>query len=194
MDERTRGNADEGSREKHRHRGKFTEGLLDNELIIRTLALAPGQAVLDAGCGNGYMAKLFSREVEGEGRVFALDPDAQAIDILAEETRGGNITAVRGDITRPTPIEAASLDLIYLSTVIHAFSNEKIRGFREETLRILKPGARLAVVEIEKKPTNFGPPMNLRFSPQELARALDLPVLETVRAGQHFYLELFSRP
>jgi ubiquinone/menaquinone biosynthesis C-methylase UbiE len=39
---------------------KFSEGLLDTRKIIDTLEIGLGQIILDAGCGNGYMAKKFS--------------------------------------------------------------------------------------------------------------------------------------
>jgi tRNA A58 N-methylase Trm61 len=57
------------------HRKKFTEGLLDHELILKALNIRPGQTILDAGCGNGYMSKLFSNEVTQCGIVYALEQD-----------------------------------------------------------------------------------------------------------------------
>ncbi|WP_394708059.1 hypothetical protein [uncultured Desulfosarcina sp.] len=47
---------------------KFTEGLLDIDLIINALEIKPGQTIIDAGCGNGYMTKIFSQTVSTTGR------------------------------------------------------------------------------------------------------------------------------
>lgn len=171
--------------------GKFSQGLLNNELILASLNIKPGQTVLDAGCGNGYMSKLFARAVGPSGKVYALDPDPHFIKTLREETRGSNIETIVGDTTRPTPLQDASLDLMYLSTVFHMFSQAQIQGFVQEAERLLKPGALLAIVEIEKKETPFGPPLHLRWSPAELKEVIPLAPAGTIQAGEHFYMQLF---
>jgi ubiquinone/menaquinone biosynthesis C-methylase UbiE len=176
----------------HPHRGKFTEGLLDIGLIVNALNIEPGQTVLDAGCGNGYMSKVFSKAVGPSGKVYALDPDTYFIAVLKKETQDTNIEAMEEDITRPTPLDASSVDLIYLSTVIHAFSQQQIRGVIREVKRLLKPGALLAIVEIEKKETPFGPPLNLRYSPEDLMRIVPMVPLKTVPVGEHFYMQIFQ--
>ena len=177
----------------HHHRGKSSESFLDKDIILRELNILPGQTVLDAGCGNGYMSKEFSRILLNTDKVFALDPDREAIDALRKQTEGTNIEAMIGDITSTTPLEACSIDLIYLSTVFHGFSESQIRNFQMETKRLLKPDGRLAVVEIQKKSTPFGPPLDMRFSPEELKRILTLAPLTTVDVGQYFYMQLFCR-
>ena len=175
----------------HHHRGKSSEGFLDKDIILRELNILPGQTILDAGCGNGYMSKEFSRILINTGKVFAIDPDKEAIEALRKQTEGTNIEAMIGDITSITPLEASSIDLIYLSTVFHGFSESQIRNFQTETRRLLKPSGRLAVVEIQKKSTPFGPPLDMRFSPEELKRIVTLAPLTTVDVGQYFYMQLF---
>ena len=88
----------------HRHRGKSSENLLDKDIILKELNILPGQTILDAGCGNGYMAKQFSRLLNGTGKVYALDPDKEAIEILKKETKGTNIEPLVADMTKTTPI------------------------------------------------------------------------------------------
>ncbi|HID29300.1 MAG TPA: class I SAM-dependent methyltransferase [Desulfobacterales bacterium] len=174
----------------HHHRGKSSESFLDKDIILRELNILPGQTVLDAGCGNGYMSKEFSRILINTGRVFALDPDREAIEALRKQTEGTNIEAMIGDITSTTPLEASSIDLIYLSTVFHGFSESQIRGFQTETRRLLKPHGRLSVVEIQKS-APFGPPLEMRFSPEELKRIVTLAPLTTLDVGHYFYMQLF---
>jgi len=69
---------------------RFTEGLLDVESILKALDITAGQVVLDAGCGTGYMSKIFSKEVGPSGKVYALDADRYFMKILREETQGSN--------------------------------------------------------------------------------------------------------
>jgi ubiquinone/menaquinone biosynthesis C-methylase UbiE len=178
--------------QKHQHRGKSSENLLNKETILDALEITPGQTVLDAGCGNGYMSKEFSRKVGRKGRVYALDPDEIVIAALREETCGSNIVAMVGDITVTTELPASTLDLVYLSTVVHGFSPEQFKGFETEVKRLLRPNGRLAIIEIVKRETPFGPPMNIRFSPDELKAALRLMTQATVEVGEFFYMQLFE--
>ncbi len=66
-----------------------------------------------------------------------------------------------------------------------------MQGFIRETKRLLKPEALLAIVEIEKKETPFGPSMELRRSPEELKEAIPLVPVDTVQVGDHFYMQVF---
>ena len=176
----------------HHHKGKSSERFLNKELILQALDIQPGQTILDAGCGNGYMSKIFAEKVTPSGKVYALDPDADSIEVLRKETQGSNIEALVGDITKPSQINPSSVDLVYLSAVIHGFSKQEMQDLLEEARRLLKPNAILAFVEIEKKETHFGPPLEIRFSPEELQEIVPLAPLHTVRVGEHFYMQIFQ--
>ena len=183
----------ERSREgTHHHRGKSSEGLLDKGAILSSLGIKPGQVILDAGCGNGYMSKQFSRLVGNTGKVYALDPDEVGIAALREDTKETNAVAMVGDITITTELPASTFDLIYLSTVFHSFSWDQIRGFEAEVKRLLAPHGRLAIVEIVKRVTPFGPPLEMRFSPEELKNTLGLTPLAAVEVGEYFYMQIFG--
>lgn len=177
---------------KHHHRGKSSERRLNKDIILKELNIRSGQTILDAGCGNGYMSKEFSKILNNTGKVYALDPDKAAIEILKEETKGTNIEPIVGDITKKTQIEGTSVDLIYLSTVFHGFSKDEIDGFQKEVKRLLKPNAILAIVEIIKEETPFGPPLDIRFSPEELQRTITLTTKDLVDVGKYFYMLTFK--
>jgi len=178
---------------EHHHRDKSSENLLDKAAILSALRLEPGQTVLDVGCGNGYMSKEFSKRVGRTGCVYALDPDEVSIATLRAEIAGTNIVAVVGDITGTTGLPAFGFDLVYLSTVVHGFSQEQFTGFEAEVKRLLSPQGRLAIVEIVKRGTPFGPPLDRRMSPEELRSALRLDSLETIDVGEYFYMQLLGR-
>jgi uncharacterized GH25 family protein len=58
--------------------------------------------------------------------------------------------------------------------------------------RLLKPNAYLAIVEVEKKETPFGPPLNSRYSPEDLKKIVPLVPVNTVQVGEHFYMQIFQ--
>jgi ubiquinone/menaquinone biosynthesis C-methylase UbiE len=177
---------------KHHDRGKSSERFLDKDIIVNALNIHPGQIILDAGCGNGYMAKEFAERLEGTGKVYALDPDEILIEILRSQTEGTVIEPFVGDITEQTKLEESSIDLIYLSTVVHGFSENQVAGFLKEGKRLLKTKGKLAVLEIEKEETPFGPPLEIRFSPEELKERITLSPTDLVKVGQYFYMQIFE--
>lgn len=54
-------------KERHHHGRKSTESFLNIELILKEINAQIGQTILDAGCGNGYMSKVFSKELTDSG-------------------------------------------------------------------------------------------------------------------------------
>lgn len=177
---------------KHQHRGKTSEGHLNKTAILDNLGIKPGQMALDAGCGNGFMAKEFAKLTGPGGKVYALDTDAEAIEILQNETQGTVIEPLVGDITDNTKLAAASLDLIFLATVLHGFSKPQMKGFLREVHRLLKPNGKLAIVEFKQEETPFGPPLAIRFSPERLQMTIDLTPTNLVEVGEFFYLQMFE--
>ena len=139
------------------------------------------------------MAKKFSKLVGDTGKIYALDPDKGSIANLKNEVEKiSNIEALVGDITKKTDLKDSSIDLVYLSTVFHIFSEIQIEGFEKEISRILKPKAQLAIVNIHKKETPFGPSLEMRSSPDELRQKLSLAPKELIEVGDYFYMQLFA--
>ena len=177
---------------KHHHKGRSSEKHLDRGIVLKELNLHSGQTILDAGCGSGYMSKEFSKMLNNTGRVYALDPDNDTINKLKEETIGTNIETIVGDITQRIPIEGASIDLIYLSNVFHGFSKDEMEGFQTEVKRLLKPSAVLAIVEFKKVEAPFGPPLEIRYSPEELKKTITLTPKFFLEVGEYFYMMAFE--
>jgi ubiquinone/menaquinone biosynthesis C-methylase UbiE len=99
---------------------------------------------------------------------------------------------MEADITQVVPIEDRSVDLIYLSAVFHIFTKEQIGKFQREAKRLLKPNGKLAIVEIKKEKTPIGPPLDTRFSPEELKQILDFKPLSLSEIGPYFYMQTFE--
>ncbi|ARN56037.1 class I SAM-dependent methyltransferase [Sedimentisphaera salicampi] len=179
------------STHKHQHGGKSSELIVDTETVLELLDITPGQSILDAGCGNGYMTKLFSELTGIEGKVYAIDAHENSIENLKSEFSAENTEVHLASITERMPIEDASVDLVYLSNVFHGFTDGQISSFKKETSRILKPSGRLAVLEFKKEDTGFGPPLNIRYTPEELEKAVGMKAEICSPAGSFNYLSVF---
>ena len=171
---------------------KFSEGLFDINPIMQALKISPGQIILDAGCGNGYMAEIFSKIVGNKEKVYALDSEKYLIDDLIRKTKGTNIVPSVADITKKTELMDSSVDLVYLSTVFHIFSKDQIIGFENEIKRISKKNALIAILNIKKEDMSFGPPVEMRSSPEELIQKLSFLPEKLIEIDKHFYLQLFK--
>ena len=51
----------------------------------------------------------------------------------------------------------------------------------------------MAIVNIGKEETPFGPPVEMRLSPEELRRELSFVPGRLVQVGEHFYMQLFTK-
>lgn len=167
--------------------------MLNDDLILQNLYLRPGQTVLDAGCGNGYMAEKISKHVGETGTVYAIDLEKESIRVLKEQVRETNIKALVGDITKTTEVRDCSIDLVYLALVFHIFSAYQTFGFEEEVKRVLKSSGKLAIVNIDKTDAPFGPPIEKRSSPEELIHKLSLVPNGCTKVGDHFYMQIFTK-
>ena len=65
--------------------------------LVRALRLRPGQVIAEIGAGPGYFTPLLARAVGPSGHIFAVDPEAQVLDVLRKRlARAGvaNVTPV----------------------------------------------------------------------------------------------------
>jgi ubiquinone/menaquinone biosynthesis C-methylase UbiE len=102
--------------------------------------------VLDVGCGAGHLSFAIAA---GVGSVVASDLSPQMLDAVSDEAkrRGlGNITTQRASV-ESLPFESASFDAVCTRFSAHHWSDLR-RGIAEMR-RVLKPGGRLIVIDIE---------------------------------------------
>ena len=158
--------------------GKSSFDLIDAAAFFRALALKPGGALLDMGCGGGAYTLALAEIVGDGGLVHAVDLWAEGIQRLREEIgRRGlqNVRPLVADIAKPLPLPGDSMDLILMATVLHDLEAGTVRDAAlAEVRRLLKRHGIFAVVEFNKVPGPPGPPVSIRLSPED-AGALILP-------------------
>ena len=103
------------------------------------------EAVLDAGCGSGYLSiPIAARLVTG--RVLCLDLSEEMLASLEKRARAsgssGRIKAVKAPADA-SGLEDDSVDLVVCNNVLHELSDPE--ACITEWARVLKPGGRMAL-------------------------------------------------
>ena len=111
---------------------------------LNAAGLAPGQEVLEVGCGPGFFTIPAARIVGEKGSVHALDISPLAVERVQrkiEEEGVGNVKTMLADAAR-TGLPDRSFDLVFLFGLDHAIGN--LDDIFAELHRLLKPAGILA--------------------------------------------------
>ena len=120
-------------------------------LLSQNFFLKPGDKIAEFGCGAGYFTLLLAEKVGPQGRVYAIDILADALEETKELIQFygyNNVSFLKSDV-KNLPFEDSSFDVVYISQLL--FQNEGYDKILTEGLRILKPGGCLIILEPGKK-------------------------------------------
>lgn len=121
------------------------------KFALQVAGLRSGLTVLDAASGTGDLAKQMSQKVGKQGRVFALDSNANMLKVGRDRHLDA---AILQDIHYvQASVEALPFPEYYFDRIMIAFGlrnvTDKKLGLRE-FYRVLKPGGKLLVLEFSK--------------------------------------------
>ncbi len=129
----------------------------------------------DIGCGVGYFTLPVAERIGPQGRVYAVDIQAEMLEELARRARArglSNILTVRCT-EREIPITSDSVDACCLANAFHELETPSV--FLREIHRLLKPGGRFFAIDWKAIETPMGPPLSERVPLEKL--------MENVRAA-----------
>ncbi|MCP2252232.1 Methyltransferase domain-containing protein [Prauserella aidingensis] len=114
---------------------------------VDAAGVAPGQAVLDVGCGTGNLA-LTLLEATPTAAVTGLDPDAGALRRAARKARRrrASLTLAQGYADR-LPSGDGSFDHVVSALALHHLADEDRTAFAREAFRVLRPGGTVTIVD-----------------------------------------------
>ncbi|HKE95716.1 MAG TPA: methyltransferase domain-containing protein [Povalibacter sp.] len=110
--------------------------------LLARLGIAPGECVLDVGCGTGLLAQNLADLVGPAGMVLGLDPLTHRIELAREKTRP-NLSFDVGDANDLSMLAQSSFDVVVLNAVFH-WLPEKTGPLRQFA-HVLRSGGRLGI-------------------------------------------------
>lgn len=126
-------------------------------------AIAPGENLLDVGCGSGFDLFVAGRQAGLAGKLFGIDPTPEMVTLAAGNiAQSGikNIGVCHGE-SESIPLCENFFDVVISNGVLN-LSTRKELSFGE-IYRVLKPGGRLQFADIVLAET----------LPQEIAGSLE---------------------
>lgn len=168
--------------------------------VIHSFDLQRGDHVADFGAGHGFYAVEMAKIVGGNGRVYALDVQKSALDMVrnrAKHENLQNIEPIWADLEHPQgpKIKSGFLDFVLIANVLFQLQNKE--AVLNEALRALRSGGKMAVIDWDKSASSpLGPDAAFRIAKERIKAFLEkagLKFLKEFPAGSHHYGLLFSK-
>ncbi len=181
--------------------GKSSFELINTDILKQMLPVHQGSVILDLACGKGLYSLFLSKLAGPSGLVYAVDLWEEGLQMLEAEAlknEVATIAAIKADATKDIDIEAHSIDLCLMATVLHDFKEMSAeQAVLKQVKTLLRPGGCLAVIEFQKKDGPPGPPADIRLNRQEteeLVTGLGFKKTNVADIGDYNYLVTFTSP
>lgn len=115
---------------------------------IELAGIAPGECILDVGCGTGTLAIEAKHRVGESGKVYGIDPSPEMVARARMKARKSAVEVTFDTAAiEAIPFPDATFDVVLSTVMLHHLPDEaRHEGFRE-IRRVLKPGGRLFAVD-----------------------------------------------
>jgi ubiquinone/menaquinone biosynthesis C-methylase UbiE len=154
--------------------------------LVAQAALAPGQRVLDLGCGTGALS-LCAVQAEPAIELVGLDPDEKALARARRKaTRAGVAVALEQGFGDALPFPAASFDRVLSSFMFHHLESAEKPAVLRELRRVLRPGGSLHVVDFGGAGHGLGALLARLVHREESLRANSDEALASLMRGAGF--------
>jgi ubiquinone/menaquinone biosynthesis C-methylase UbiE len=157
------------------------------ETTLNLAGIAPGEKVLDVGCGTGTLTIAAKARAGANGEVHGIDAAPEMIEVARRKaTEQGTDIDFRVGLIEDIPLPDDEFDLVLSSFMLHHLPSELKRSGLTEIQRVLKPGGRFLAVDLEfpiPRLFDFGREM-ARSNLEALAPALEEAGFIDVESGK----------
>lgn len=172
---------------------------LDPQNNIQQLNLTEGAVVADLGAGSGFYSIESAKIVGSSGRVYSIDVQKDLLDRIKNSARNErlfNIETIVGDVERigGTKLADFSVDVVIAANILFQIDDKK--NFLIEIKRIMKPNARVLVVDWSDSFNGLGPSQDLVFTEQQAMSLFEesgFVFNKSISAGDHHYGLIFNK-
>ncbi len=153
--------------------------------VIGALAVQPGQTIADVGAGTGYFSLPLSGTVGAQGKIYAVDGQAEMLAWIKrklEQGRLGNVELIHAEAGQ-TGLPVSTCDLFFLANLWHEIEDRA--AVLLEALRVLKMGGRIAILDwrTDVDPV-AGPPLAHRVASTDALGEVRLAGFEQLVSGE----------
>ena len=166
--------------------------------VLGALVLRSGDTIADLGAGTGYFSLPLAQAVGAEGKVYAVDAQAEMLALLGQklhERSVSNVELIHAE-AESTALPDGSCNLVFLANVWHEFADRS--AVLDESRRILKHRGRIAILDwrpdVERE---NGPPLDHRLNASDALnqlRSVGFHPVANVNVGRHSWLAQGEAP
>ena len=132
------------------------EGRL-SRLGLATSGIMPGERILELGCGTGLILRQLAVHAGAAGLTAGVDISTRMSRVSQSRMRNqhGSISpfVVQGDML-DLPFQSQCIDVVFAAFVIELLPDDSIPRLLQETIRVLRPGARMCSVSLSQRSTH----------------------------------------
>ena len=118
------------------------------EKLVDLAGLAPGESVLDVGCGTGTLAIAARRRVGATGEVFGIEPSpAMIARAVSKAGRARVDVSFTTGAVEALPFTGGRFDAVLSTLMLHHLPRKVRQQCAREIRRVLRPAGRVLVVD-----------------------------------------------
>ncbi len=146
------------------------QNMLPPEAVLDRIGHTEQTDLADVGSGPGYFT--LPAAIRTTATVYGIDVQPEMLIALKERTAESGLTNVKTVLgnAHQIPIDSGSVDCTLCAFVLHEV--EQLSDALAELKRITKTGGNIGIIEWEKKPTAYGPPVSERVAKDEMMQYL----------------------
>jgi ubiquinone/menaquinone biosynthesis C-methylase UbiE len=130
---------------------------LFRERLVDLAHLAPGESVLDVGCGTGSLAMVAKHRVGASGKVFGIDASPAMIARARSKARKARIdVSFENAVAESLPFPDTQFDVVLSTLMLHHLPRKLRQQCAGEIRRVLKSSGRVLVVDFAQPQSRSG--------------------------------------